>query len=380
MSFYGGIESYIYNLSKNLVKLGHKVTVVTSKMPKTLPKTENIEGIEIIRLNPPAIVGGFPIMPNLPFKLLSVSKDADIIHGHINAPAIIESATLASKIIDVPLVVTYHADPIIQDVSVKIPNCLQKVLRNYWISVALILKSAKTIIATTPLYIEKSEFLRNYLEKVVVIPNSIDFAFFREPNPQDIQIFKKNYRLENNRILLFVGRLVKYKGIEYLLKAMKTVLRTVGNVRLLIVGDGPLRGELEYLTRKMNLEKYVIFVGNVNSELLRNIYALADLFVLPSISKSEGFGIVLIEAMTYAKPIIASNVGGIPYVVNNGLTGVLVTPRNSEELGNRIIELLSDTGKAQNLGKKGQEYVRKHYSWEHTIKQLVEVYIESIEN
>lgn len=374
ISFYGGIESYIYNLSKFLVKNGHKVTVVTSKIPKKLPKVENIDGIRIIRLPTPTTAGGFPLMPHLFLKLLSVSKDADIIHGHINSPTIIELAALASKIMDVPLVVTYHADPIMQDITVKLPKCVQRILQNYWISVDLILKRAKKIIATTPLYLEKSKFLRNYLQKVVVIPNSIDFNFFREPKRRDIDIFRKKYRLENSKIILFVGRLVKYKGLEYLLKAMRTVIEILGDVRLLIVGDGPLRRELEYLTRKNALEKYISFFGNVNSEILRIVYALSDIFVLPSISNSEGFGIVLIEAMAHAKPVIASNVGGVPYVVNNGINGLLVAPKNYEMLGKSIVELLLDANKAQELGRKGQEYAKSNYSWNSTIKRIVEVY------
>ena len=374
--FYGGIESYIYNLSKFLVKNGHKVTVLTSKIPKKLPKVENIDGIRIMRIPTPTTAGGFPLMPHLFLKLLTASKDADIIHGHINSPTIIELAALVSKIMDVPLVVTYHADPIMQDITVKLPKYVQRILHKYWIIVDLILKRAKKIIATTPVYLEKSQLLRNYLQKVEVIPNSIDFNFFREPPTHDVDIFRRKYRLENNRIILFVGRLVKYKGLEYLLKAMRTVIEIFGDARLLIVGDGPLRKELEYLTRKSALEQYVSFFGNVDRENLRIIYALSDIFVLPSISNSEGFGIVLIEAMAHAKPVIASNVGGVPYVVKNGINGLLVAPKKYEMLGKSIVELLSDTNKAQELGKRGQEYVKSNYAWRSTIKRIVEMYTE----
>lgn len=374
--FYGGIESYVYNLSKFLVKNGHKVTVLTSKIPKKLPKTENINGIRIMRISTPIMAGGFPLMPHLFLKLLTASKDADIIHGHINSPTIIEHAALVSKIMDVPLVVTYHADPIMQDITVKLPKYVQRILHKYWIIVDLILRRAKKIIATTPLYLQKSKILRNFLEKVVVIPNSIDFNFFKETQASDIDIFRKKYRLESNRIILFVGRLVKYKGLEYLLKAMRTVIENFGDACLLIVGDGPLRKELENLTRKNALEKYVSFFGNIDSENLRIIYALSDIFVLPSISNSEGFGIVLIEAMAHAKPVIASDVGGVPYVVKAGINGLLVPPKDYEMLGKRIIELLSDTNKAQELGRRGQEYVKSNYAWRSTIKRIVEIYTE----
>lgn len=375
MPYYGGIESYIQNLSKFLVKNGHKVTVITSKIPRNSPRLENKEGVKIVRLTTPAIVSGFPLIPHLFFKLFAISKNADIIHAHINSPSIIEIAAFVSKLTNRPLVVTYHADPILQDLNTEFSRYVKPILGTYLNkSMDLILKRAQKIIVTTPLYMEKSNFLQNYLHKVVVIPNSIDIYSFREQNPQVIQDLKREYNIKNNRIILFVGRLVKYKGIEYLFKAMKTVIQTFKNTCLLIVGDGPLRNNLEYLSSKMNLESNIVFVGNVNSRILPNIYRIADLFVLPSISNSEGFGIVLLEAMAHAKPVIASNVGGIPHIVKNGFNGLLVAPRNYKELGNRIIDLLSDNVNSQKLGQRGQEYIIKNYSWEQTIKQIIEIY------
>ena len=374
-SYYGGIESYIQNLSKFLVKNGHKVTVITSKIPRNSPKLESKDGVKIIRLMTPAIVGGFPLMPHLFLKLLATSKKADIIHAHINSPSIIETAALISKISNRPLVVTYHADPIIQDLNIEVSRAAKTVLGIFLKkSIDLILKRAQKIIVTTPLYSEKSNFLKNYLHKVVVVPNSIDIDFFREQDPQIIQDLKREHKIINKRVILFVGRLVKYKGIEYLFKAMKKVLQAVNNTCLLIVGDGPLRNNLEYLSKKMNLESNIVFVGNVNNRILRNIYRIADLFVLPSISNSEGFGIVLLEAMAHAKPVVASNVGGVPHIVKNGFNGLLVAPRDYNELGNRIIDLLSDNVTSLELGQRGQEYIIRNYSWEQTIKQILEVY------
>jgi len=375
MPYYGGIESYILNLSKFLVKNGHKVTVITSKIPRNSPRLENKEGVKIVRLTTPAIVSGFPLIPHLFFKLFAISKTADIIHAHINSPGIIEIAALVSRISNKPLVVTYHADPIIQDLNIEFSRYAKTILRIYLNkSIDLILKRAHKIIVTTPLYVGKSNFLQNYLHKVVVIPNSIDIDSFREQNLQTIQDLMREYNLKNKRIILFVGRLVKYKGIEYLLKAMKTVIPAFKSICLLIVGDGPLKNKLEYLSSKMNLKSNIVFTGNVSSRILRNIYRIADLFVLPSISNSEGFGIVLIEAMAHAKPVIASNVGGIPHIVKNGFNGLLVAPRDFTELGNRIIDLLSDNVYSQKLGQRGQESIVKNYSWEQTIKQIIEVY------
>ncbi len=359
------------------MKNGHQVTVVTSKIPRNSPKSENKEGVKIIRLTTPAIVSGFPLMPNLFLKLSAISKEADIIHAHINSPSIIETAAFVSQISNRPLVVTYHADPIIQDLNIEVSRFFKTILGIFLKkSIDLVLKSARKIIVTTPLYREKSNFLKDYLHKAVVVPNSIDIDFFREQNPQIIQNLKNEYNIKNKRIILFVGRLVKYKGIEYLLKAMKTVISTFKNSCLLIVGDGPLRNNLEYLSSDMNLKSNIFFVGNVNNRILRNIYRIADLFVLPSISNSEGFGIVLLEAMVHAKPVVASNVGGIPHIVKNGFNGLLVAPRDYKELANRIIDLLSDDVNSQKLGQKGQEYIIKNYSWEHTVKKIIEIYQE----
>jgi rhamnosyl/mannosyltransferase len=375
MAYYGGIESYIENLSKFLVKKGHKVTVITSKIPRNSPKSENKEGVKIVRLTTPAIVSGFPLIPHLFFKLFAKSKNADIIHAHINSPSIVEIAAFVSKISNRPLVVTYHADPIIQDLNIEVSKYVKTILGTFLNkSIDFILKRAHKIIVTTPIYMKKSNFLKDYLYKVVIVPNSIDIDFFKKQNPRVIQDLKREYNLRNKRIILFVGRLVKYKGIEYLFKAMKTVIPSFKNTCLLIVGDGPLRNNLEYLSSKMNLKSNIVFVGNVSNRILRNIYRIADLVVLPSISNSEGFGIVLLEAMAHAKPVVASNVGGIPHIVKNGFNGLLVAPRDYKELGNRIIDLLSNNVNSQKLGQRGQEYIFRNYSWDQTVKQIIEVY------
>lgn len=140
------------------------------------------------------------------------------------------------------------------------------------------------------------------------------------------------------KIVLFVGRLSYYNGVEYLIEAMQSV-----NAKLLIDGDGKSREKLENMTVSLGLEERVKFLGKVSNELLKYCYQICDVFVLPSVEPTEAFGLVQLEAMAYGKPVINTLLPtGVPFVSIDGKTGLTVEPRNSKALADAINKLLSD--------------------------------------
>lgn len=183
--------------------------------------------------------------------------------------------------------------------------------------------------------------------------------------------------VKGERHILFVGRLVERKGVRYLIQAT-ALLRQRQSVIIDIVGSGPELPALQKLTAELGLEGTVRFHGSVPQEQLEELYARCDLFVLPAVidakGDTEGLGVVLIEAMTCKKPVVASAVGGITDLVIDGKTGLTVPPADPEALARAIERLLENPELARKLAQGGYEHIQRNYSWTAIIDRLVSLY------
>jgi glycosyltransferase involved in cell wall biosynthesis len=182
------------------------------------------------------------------------------------------------------------------------------------------------------------------------IPNGVDIASFREAIPYS----------HDTLYVLVVSRLVYVKGVDLVLRAFAR-LTSGPEVSLLIAGDGPMRKSLESLSTSLGLEGRALFLGDVPHHKVRGLMAGCELLVLGS--RQESFGLVLLEAMAAGKAVIAPAVGGVPEIVLNGETGVLVPPEDVDALSTGLSQLLHDRNRRQHLGANGQERVRACYSW-----------------
>lgn len=221
------------------------------------------------------------------------------------------------------------------------------------------------------LIIANSHYTKNLItslgipsEKIYVSYPGVDTS--RYSNVQNDNA-REESGLPNVPILLTVARLVKRKGTKYLVQAMPRILNRIPTAMLAIAGDGPERCELEAEVRKLKLDSNVIFFGKVTEDKLIRLYRTSDVFVLPAIvdldGNTEGLGVVLLEAMSMQKPVVASGVGGIPEVVVHGQTGMLVEPGNPEELANAVTYLLRNTQTSVKMGKKGRQRVEQIFDW-----------------
>ncbi|MBA7694148.1 Phosphatidyl-myo-inositol mannosyltransferase [subsurface metagenome] len=200
-----------------------------------------------------------------------------------------------------------------------------------------------------------------------IIPNGVDLDHF----PPDISPIDEFCDGKLN--ILFVGRLEKRKGLDYLLKAYQQVKREVSNSRLIIVGPGTrLRKKYEKLVKSHGV-KDVVFVGYVSYDELPRYYNTADIFCSPATSR-ESFGIVLLEAMAVGKPILATNIDGYATVVTHGAEGFLVPPKDSEKLAEALISLLSNKSLRQQMGDRGRTKAQD-YSWEHIAQRVMDYYM-----
>jgi len=313
--FKGGIESFVLDLSKALNSLGIKSDILCIGQ-----KTADEHLIPVRNL---FTLNSLPVSPGIVLKTLSLSERYDIIHIHSPNPL----AEIASIFVKKPVVIHWHSDIVRQKFSYKIYKYVQKEA----------LKRAKAVIATSPQYAESSLQIQPFKEKVRVIPLGVDPERFEEDYDERFSEFKK--LVEGKKVVLSIGRLVEYKGFEFLIKSAKFLNpETV----IVILGEGKLRKHLEDLIKRERLYGRVILFGKV--ENINPYMRICDVFCLPSITRSEAFGLVLVEALYFGKPLITTDVkgSGMSYVNLDGKTGFVVPPENPKAIAHAINRLLGN--------------------------------------
>lgn len=212
----------------------------------------------------------------------------------------------------------------------------------------------------------------------------MDVNYF-QPRPKNQSLLEK-YRLVGSargeaggeagkKTLLFVGALDSqhyFKGVNYLIKAMELLRRA--DVKLIIVGDGDLRPIYEDLAESYGIADMIIFTGYLPDAQLADHYNLCDIFVLPSIDQSEAFGMVLIEAMACAKPVLASSLPGVREVVEAKVNGRIFKPKDVNSLVAQLTVLLDDDALCRQYGLSGRTKVEERYSWDKITQDLLKIY------
>jgi rhamnosyl/mannosyltransferase len=236
-----------------------------------------------------------------------------------------------------------------------------------------ILKRSQVIIVSNSKYIQTSDYLSGYVDKIQIIPFGIDLARFAYRDEEKIEEIKSRYP---GPLILFVGKLRYYKGLNYLIEAAKEVEGTI-----LIVGKGALKNELEEKIKINNLINKIILVGEVSEGELSSYYQAANVFVLPSSHKSEAFGISLLEAMACGLPIISTELGtGTSFVNLNNKTGLVVPPRDTVTLSKAINYLLENKGLREKFGEASRERVRGDFSKELMVSRIKKLYIDVLKD
>jgi glycosyltransferase involved in cell wall biosynthesis len=215
-------------------------------------------------------------------------------------------------------------------------------------------------------YAIKSGFDRN---KLIIVPDSVDISRFERKQKG---AFKKAYEIDSD-FVLYVGRLAKNKGLEYLIRAIPKVLKRYPDTKFVFIGeDEDMKNILLYLAKKFGIEQSILFTGALDFNMVTSAFLDCSLFVLPS--EFEAFGIVAAEAQAARKPVVATRVGGVPNVVKDKETGLLVDYGNSNELALRIIDLLLDEDLRRRYGEAGYSWVKENFALEKVVDKLERVY------
>ncbi|HVZ77001.1 MAG TPA: glycosyltransferase [Gemmatimonadaceae bacterium] len=333
----GGMETHLEGLCRVLRDYVTLDVVVASHSAHTT--NEVIDGVPVTRMATIATVRSAPICPTLPWRIRSAR--ADIVHLHHPNPSAFASYLASGH--RGPLVVTYHSDVVQQQLLNVV---YEPIVRG-------VLRRADAVIVSSTAYMRGSPMLQRHSDRCVEIPMAIDPAAYATADPAAVARIRQAY---GDRIVLAVGRLVYYKGLEYLIRAMSRV-----DARLVIVGQGPMRAALEAEARSVGVADRVTFVGHVADTT--PWYHAASVFALPSHLRSEAFGIVQLEAMASGIPVVNTNIpSGVPEVSRDGETGLTVPPADPQALAAAINRLLNDPGLRHTLGVAGRQRVAEEFS------------------
>ena len=349
----GGIESHLHALCQELGKFV-SVPVIVANDSRRLSDGE-FEGVKVKRLPRLFNLLSMPVCPTMAAEIRRA--EADVVHLHLPNP-LASLAYLASGHKG-RLVISWHSDIVRQRVIARVLRPLEDA----------ILKRAGALIASSPNYVDSSPVLSRNRDLCRVIPYGIQADAFR---PRDMHATAMVHQRYGQRIVLAVGRMVYYKGFEHLIRAM-------ANVRghLLIVGDGPLLPRLRREAREAGASDRVTFLGHVSQDDMIGYYHAADVFVLPSIARSEAFGIVQLEAMACGKPVINTLLrSGVPYVSLDGVTGITVPPADSTQLASAINRLLDDPNLRASYGAAAARRAREEFSVDLMVNRTLALYDE----
>jgi rhamnosyl/mannosyltransferase len=345
----GGMETHLGHLvSYQSARMAVEVVVANDR---PVNKNELLDGARITRVASFGSLASQPICPWLPMKLAGRSES--IVHLHLPNPWAAQAYLMSGH--KGKLVITHHADTLGRRHLRKLVDPIVRRAMN----------CAEAIIVTSKGYLESSEELAGYRDKCRVVPLGIDGEAFREDATKAVGAIREKY---GTRVILAVGRLVPYKGFEFLVEAMQHV-----DAKLVLIGTGPQWEQLEAIRKSLSVANKVQLLGHV--EDLVPYYKASKMLVLPSVSRAESFGIVQLEAMASGIPVINTRVeSGVPEVSIHDVTGLTVPPKDPRALAQAINLLLNNEETRIKYGQAARARAREEFSVQCMAESTVELY------
>lgn len=351
---HGGVEKSVSDLSHALSD-EHAVEVVCTTRGRSVKRPAG--KINVTAAGSVLSVSGRPVSPAFAIEL--AKRSADIAHYHLPCPMAMLADPFAAPKAKIK-VATWHHDL----VRHKLFNTVTRPL------VQRFLDSVDRIIVTAPALIDATPILHSYRHKCEVIPLGIDHSRFTHCDPLEVSAVRRQF---GTPLVLYVGRLVYYKGCEVLIKA----IGRTKNAQLVMVGTGPLHHDLLKLIDEEGVGDRVHLVGWQSDRSLRALFQACDLFVLPSTLSTECFGLVQVEAMLCGKPVINTSLPtGVPWVSLHGDTGITVRPGDIDGLARAIQFLLEDDNLRQTYGANARRRAQEMFTLERQCRETVRLYTE----
>ena len=358
----GGISKVVYDLSHKMVKEGNEVTVITYKEGDNVKYYENDKGVEVYR------VDNYMIRPNnfidwimqLNFNMITKANEIinkngkfDVIHAHDWLVAY--SAKSIKESYNIPLISTIHATESGRNSGIH-DETQRYINDSEWM---LTYESSEVIVNSNYMKNEVQRLFGLPYDKINVIPNGVNLQLFSNVNVD--YDFRRQYAMDNEKIILYVGRLVYEKGIQNLIAAMPKILDRYHDSKLIICGRGGMIDELREQVKYLGIDNKVYFAGYCDSKKMQKMYKCADVAVFPS--TYEPFGIVAIESMLSGTPTIVSDVGGLNEIVEHGVTGMKSYAGNANSIADSVLALLFDPKLCANISQNAIKKVKENYNW-----------------
>jgi glycogen(starch) synthase len=373
----GGISSHLYNLSRQLASLGVDAYVVTCDFPGA-PEHEKVDGVQVVRVDsyksPSPDFASWVSLMNVNMQkesatiITNLNDKIDLIHAH---DWLVANAAIGLKhIFRIPMVATIHSTEVGRrnglhtDYEKMINQTENWLTHEAW----------KTLCCSRYMLFQVRWAFALPEDRVVTIPNGVDASMFEE-NFDKVE-FRSRFALPEEKLVLFVGRLVYEKGVQTLINAMPKVLSRV-NAKFVIVGDGGMRDFLMGQVRNMRLTHKVLFTGFIDEQSLRRLYQCADVCVVPSLY--EPFGITALEAMAAKTPVIVSDTGGLAEIIEHDKTGVKVYTGNADSLAWGVTRVLLDSDYAEWLRSNAYKRVLEAYNWKSIAAKTKVLYEEVLD-
>ena len=372
----GGIARVVHDLSQRLIKDGHEVTVITYK-DGDAPEYESDKGVQVYRIE------NYMIRPNnfidwimqMNFNMIAKANELiangekfDTIHAHDWLVAY--AAKTLKHSYNIPLVSTIHATESGRNSGIH--DEVQRYINDTeWL---LTYESSEVIVNSNYMKCELQRLFGLPFEKINVVPNGININNFAGID-RDYE-FRRQYAMDNEKIILYVGRLVYEKGIQNLISAMPKILNGYHDSKLIIAGKGGMLDELKAQANSMGLGDKVYFTGYLNAKQVQKMYKCADVAVFPS--TYEPFGIVALEAMLAGVPTVVSDVGGLNEIIEHGVNGMKSYAGNSNSIADSVLNLLYDHKLCANISKNAKNKVKEQFNWNKIAQDTHFIYEKAI--
>jgi rhamnosyl/mannosyltransferase len=339
----GGVEKTVYDIATAAAREFDVTVLAVSEDRRS--STEAFKDFTVTKVGKLAKLFSMPISLGYLPRFRELARHADLVHVH--SPYPLGELTLVLNPVKVPVIVTYHFDVVRQRAVAPLYNPI----------LHAVLRRADRIVATNPNTPRSSPILRRYPDKVSAIPFGIRVEKFAlsDTDKESVLTLRRGF---SRPLVLFVGRLVYYKGVEHLIRATAQV-----DADFVIIGDGPLKEGLVRLATDIGVASRVHFLEYLPRRELFKYFHASDLFVLPSVAESEGFGLVLLEAMACGKPMVTTELGtGTSWINQHGETGFVVPPRDPDALAEAIKRLVSDEALRLKMGQAAYDRVCKVFT------------------
>jgi glycogen(starch) synthase len=370
----GGISPHVYFLSKSLAKNGVKVYVVTCDFPGA-PAHEVIDSVEVYRVDsyrtPAPDFATWVYLMNLNMQKEAaalagrLADKIDVFHAH---DWLVATAGIGLKhVFRKPLLVTMHSTEVGRREGIHTGT--EKMIHE---TEAWLTYEAWKVICCSEYMISHVKWAFGLpSDKLVMVPNGVNTQVYENVGKQDLESFRSKFALPEERIVLFVGRLVYEKGAHVLINAAPKVLEKT-DAKFVIVGSGYMKEQLSNIVRSMGLTHKVLFTGFLDDETLLRLQKCADVSVVPSLF--EPFGIVALEAMAAKSPVVVADTGGLAEIVEHDTTGVKVYPNNPDSLAWGITKILLDENYRNLIRENAYKKVREKYDWDKIAQQTKRIY------